>query len=76
LNSRTHTDGYVFTPNSEQLACGCNAGTEAYPSSWYDTIVASTGDHYLVPSSSSSSSSAAAKSKFAAVDKLELLKKL
>lgn len=44
-----YRDGYIITPNSEMKACGCSAGSQPYPQSWYDRIASDTGDHYLVP---------------------------
>jgi dipeptidase len=40
-------DGYVVTPNVDELACQCDVANVGYPQQWYDDIVASTGDHLL-----------------------------
>ncbi len=44
-----YRDGYVITPNSDDLSCGCDVGNGPYPQQFYDDIVKSTKDHYLVP---------------------------
>eukprot|EP00602_Paraphysomonas_sp_CaronLab_P009703 CAMPEP_0185024584 /NCGR_PEP_ID=MMETSP1103-20130426/7709_1 /TAXON_ID=36769 /ORGANISM="Paraphysomonas bandaiensis, Strain Caron Lab Isolate" /LENGTH=580 /DNA_ID=CAMNT_0027557599 /DNA_START=14 /DNA_END=1756 /DNA_ORIENTATION=+ len=43
-----YKDGYVFTEDSSEPSCGCSVANGAYTQSWYDRIVADTGDHYLV----------------------------
>lgn len=42
-------DGYKIVPDPDDLSCGCSVGNAPYSESWYDAIVDSTGDHYLVP---------------------------
>lgn len=44
-----YRDGYKITEDASDLACGCKVENGAYPDEWYEDIVASTGDHYLVP---------------------------
>jgi dipeptidase len=46
-----YRDGYVITPNTDDLSCACNVGNGPYPQQWYDDIVSSTGNHYQIPTS-------------------------
>jgi dipeptidase len=45
-----YMDGYVKTPNADDLSCACDVKSAPYPQAWYDDIVKSTGKHYAVPS--------------------------
>ena len=44
-----YRDGYRITEDASDRACGCKVENSPYPDEWYDDIVSSTGDHYLVP---------------------------
>ena len=44
-----YRDGYVITPNAQNLACGCSAAAAPYPQPWYDDIASSTGSHLQIP---------------------------
>eukprot|EP01083_Nonionella_stella_P118840 354897_1 len=39
-------DGYTITAQDGETSCGCNVESAPYPGTWYDRIVADTGDHY------------------------------
>lgn len=48
-----YRDGYVITANADNLACGCNAASLAYPQAWYNKLAATVGEdgtpQFLVP---------------------------
>lgn len=48
-----YRDGYLITPDSANLACGCAPASLGYPDAWYGKIASSTGDHLLVPQTAS-----------------------
>lgn len=64
-----YRDGYVITEDATDRACGCKVSNGEYPAEWYNDIVASTGDHYLIPHDADALKSTRPASK----SKLELL---
>merc|ERR1712167_115203 len=40
-------DGYDIAVKADDTECGCSVANDPYRPSWYDRIVAETGDHLL-----------------------------